>query len=248
MDVENESSSSRLSDAGGKGKDNLPAAGDDQPMGEELSNVEQDEDRNVVRRATRWDVGGGAPLPKKRRTSRWDVVGDPPVPEFINPAENVREAGPPHLEMDPSTWRRHLPTNLICVKKTLTANDVISVGASLRLTESDAVALTGVDDPNASSFTWFKPMPVVFDSNDTQYDMVMMRRLGNDGSSSYSITTGWDSFLEHNRLRAGDEINFYKTVDERVSDQPYLVIKYFRRPRSPVRRPRPRIRLLQRSR
>lgn len=114
--------------------------------------------------------------------------------------------------------------------RTLSAYDVIPVDTKLHLSIYDAAALSDVVDLVDNPPPELNKLLLVFDSDDMQYEMLLTNYSRHGGKAHYWITSGWDSFARNNRLKAGDVINIYKTHDDRVSREPYFVIKYFRKP------------------
>ncbi|XP_051131921.1 uncharacterized protein LOC127251980 [Andrographis paniculata] len=154
------------------------------------------------------------------------------VPTFADRPDWSYTPPPNHVQMDTGNWMRNLPGNDICVTKVLTEREVVP-GGHLYLNDIyEAAALSDepelVDNP---SLVQYKVISMS-GTDDIEYRMVLRQYPGedDDGNVSYRLTHGWDQYVRVHGLKAGDQIDIYSMLDERLTEgSSYFVIKYFRK-------------------
>ncbi|KAL6555623.1 hypothetical protein OROHE_007295 [Orobanche hederae] len=114
---------------------------------------------------------------------------------------------------------RVLPHKSYCFTRTLSSNQVIPENSELFLKYSEARRLT---DTSGSKIL------VAFDEDDRKYDLLFSRYVTWQ-FTHYSIAGDWETFVMVHRLKAGDEVSFYRSVDSSACDGCYYILKYVRK-------------------
>ncbi|KAL6500014.1 hypothetical protein OROGR_027924 [Orobanche gracilis] len=122
-----------------------------------------------------------------------------------------------------------------CLSKTLTSIEVVHKNPKLYFDPYEASVL--VDHPYIGRYPlkkFSKPL-IVFDGMGRKYNMNFSHCVSGGKIRSYSINTGWKSFLKKHNLKEGYQLTFYRFRQTGVRRGVYYyVLKYFRKPQDIV--------------
>lgn len=123
---------------------------------------------------------------------------------------------------------RVLSNDDYCLSKTLTSLEVVPENPMLYLDVYEASILTDSPELLDCIPAMLSKTLLVVDKDDTQYDMLLSPHAKGEWVG-YSLSEDWEVYLLIHKLKAGDEITFYRILDTNVWDEHYYILSYSRK-------------------